>query len=50
VRVAVLYGGRSSEHEISLQSGVSVAAGLREAGHETVEVLIEPDGRWLCGS
>jgi D-alanine-D-alanine ligase len=46
VRVAVIYGGRSSEHEISLQSGASVAAGLRAAGHEVVEVLIERDGRW----
>jgi D-alanine-D-alanine ligase len=49
VRVAVIYGGRSSEHEISLESGASVAAGLREAGHEVVEVLIGQDGRWSTG-
>lgn len=49
MRVAVLSGGRSSEHEISLRSGTSVAAGLREAGHEVVEVLIERDGRWSAG-
>ncbi len=48
MRVAVISGGRSSEHEISLQSGASVAAGLREAGHEVVEVLIERDGRWTA--
>jgi D-alanine-D-alanine ligase len=47
MRIAVLRGGRSSEHEISLQSGSSVAAGLREAGHEVIEVTIERDGRWL---
>jgi D-alanine-D-alanine ligase len=47
VKVAVIYGGRSSEHEISLQSGASVAAGLREAGHEVTEVLIDRSGRWL---
>jgi D-alanine-D-alanine ligase len=46
MRVAVLSGGRSSEHEISLESGASVAAGLREAGHDVVQVLIERDGRW----
>jgi D-alanine-D-alanine ligase len=46
MRVAVLSGGRSSEHEISLQSGASVAAGLREAGHEVIPVLLERDGRW----
>jgi D-alanine-D-alanine ligase len=47
VKVAVLYGGRSSEHEISLQSGASVARGLRDAGQDVIEVLIERDGRWL---
>jgi D-alanine-D-alanine ligase len=46
MRVAVLGGGISSEHEISLRSAASVAAGLREAGYETVEVTIERDGRW----
>jgi D-alanine-D-alanine ligase len=48
VRVAVISGGRSSEHEISRRSGDSVAEGLRSAGHEVVEVLIERDGRWLA--
>ena len=47
MKVAVISGGRSSEHEISLRSGESVAAGLRAAGHEAVEILIERDGRWL---
>jgi D-alanine-D-alanine ligase len=47
MKVAVLRGGRSSEHDVSLRSGEAVANGLREAGHETLEVLIERDGRWL---
>ncbi len=47
MRVAVLSGGRSSEHPVSLRSGHSVAEGLRDAGHDVVEVLIERDGRWL---
>jgi D-alanine-D-alanine ligase len=47
MRVAVLSGGRSSEHEVSLRSGASVADGLAEAGHEVLPVLIERDGRWL---
>jgi D-alanine-D-alanine ligase len=46
MRVAVIGGGISSEHEVSLRSAASVAAGLREAGHETVEVTISRDGRW----
>lgn len=49
MKVAVILGGRSSEHEISLQSGASVAAGLRQAGHEVTEVLIDRDGHWLVG-
>jgi D-alanine-D-alanine ligase len=47
VRVAVLSGGRSSEHDVSLESGASVADGLRQAGHEPIPVLLERDGRWL---
>jgi D-alanine-D-alanine ligase len=49
MRVAVLGGGTSSEHEVSLRSAASVAGGLREAGHETVEVTIGRDGGWSAG-
>lgn len=38
MRVAVLMGGDSSEREVSLRSGQAVAQGLREAGHQTVEI------------
>jgi D-alanine-D-alanine ligase len=44
--VAVLAGGRSSEHEISLSSGAAVADGLRAGGHEVVWVEIGRDGVW----
>jgi D-alanine-D-alanine ligase len=46
VRVAVLGGGRSSEHDVSLRSAASVAQGLRQAGHEATEVTIGRDGTW----
>jgi D-alanine-D-alanine ligase len=46
MRVAVLSGGRSSEHEVSLRSGEAVTRGLREAGHEVVEVRISRQGSW----
>jgi D-alanine-D-alanine ligase len=46
VRVAVLGGGRSSEHEISLASASAVREGLAVAGHEPLEVLVARDGRW----
>ena len=47
MRVAVLSGGRSSEHDVSLASGESVAAGLRAAGHEVLAVTLQRDGTWL---
>jgi D-alanine-D-alanine ligase len=48
VKVAVIRGGRSSEHPVSLRSGAAVGEGLRAAGYETADVVIEPDGRWLA--
>ena len=45
-RVAVLGGGRSSEHEVSLASAASVLEGLRAAGHEPVKVEVGRDGVW----
>ena len=48
MRVAVLSGGRSSEHDVSLRSGEAVARGLEEAGHEPLAVTIARDGGWSC--
>jgi D-alanine-D-alanine ligase len=44
--VAVLAGGRSSEHEVSLASGRAVREGLQAAGYQVREVQIERDGTW----
>jgi D-alanine-D-alanine ligase len=46
VRVAVLAGGRSSEHEISLASAEAVREGLAAAGHELLAIEISREGRW----
>lgn len=46
MRVAVLCGGRSSEHDVSLRSGAAVATGLRAAGHEVLELTIARSGHW----
>jgi D-alanine-D-alanine ligase len=46
MRVAVLSGGRSSEHDVSLLSGAAVCRGLRESGHEVIEVTIARSGHW----
>jgi D-alanine-D-alanine ligase len=47
MRVAVLGGGRSSEHEVSLASAASIATGLAAGGHEVLTVELATDGRWL---
>ena len=46
LRVAVLMGGRSSEHEISVTSARSVVGALREAGYDPVPIEIGREGRW----
>jgi D-alanine-D-alanine ligase len=46
MRVAVLSGGRSSEHDVSLRSGEAVARGLEAGGHEPLPVHISRDGSW----
>jgi D-alanine-D-alanine ligase len=48
-RVAVLGGGRSSEHEVSLASSASVGDALRESGHEVTMIVIGRDGVWREG-
>ena len=50
LRVAVVMGGRSSEHEISLASAHSVLEALDSSRYETVTVEIGRDGRWELGS
>ena len=50
VRVAVLLGGRSSEHEVSLASARSVIDALDPERYETVAVEIGRDGRWELGT
>ncbi len=47
MRVAVLGGGRSSEHEVSLASAAAVRDGLLQGGHDVVAIEIARDGRWL---
>lgn len=49
MKVAVLAGGRSSEHDVSLNSAASVREGVAEAGHEVIDVLIERGGDWRHG-
>ena len=46
LRVGVIYGGRSSEHEVSLASAAAVFANLDRTRYDTVPIYIRRDGRW----
>ncbi|HWH93102.1 MAG TPA: D-alanine--D-alanine ligase family protein [Baekduia sp.] len=46
MRVAVLGGGRSSEHDVSLTSAATVRHGLLAAGHDVLAVELARDGTW----
>jgi D-alanine-D-alanine ligase len=48
-RVAVIFGGRSGEHEVSLASAASVMGALERSGHHVVPIGIARDGRWVVG-
>jgi D-alanine-D-alanine ligase len=49
LRVGVLFGGRSGEHEVSLSSAASVIRALDPEKYEAVPIGITKDGRWLAG-
>ena len=46
LRIGVLYGGRSGEHEVSLASAAAVFANLDKKRYEPVPIRIDKDGRW----
>ena len=47
IRVAVLYGGRSGEHEVSLVSAASVLRNLDKSRFDVIPIAIDKDGKWL---
>jgi D-alanine-D-alanine ligase len=49
LRIGVLFGGRSGEHEVSLASAASVIRALDPEKYEAVPIGISKDGRWLIG-
>ena len=50
LRIGVLFGGRSGEHEVSLVSAASVISALDPQKYEAVPIGITKDGRWLAGT
>src|ERR1700674_4686028 len=49
LRVGVLFCGRASEHEVSLQSARAVMDALTRDGHEVIPIGISKTGRFLVG-
>src|SRR5687767_5033419 len=49
LRVGIIYGGRSGEHEVSVVSAASIFKHLDRAKYDPVPVLIEKSGQWLLG-
>src|SRR5438552_6813177 len=49
MRVGVVYGGRSGEHEVSLRSAAAILRTLEPGGDEVVPVAITKEGCWLTG-
>src|SRR5262249_44865984 len=50
MRVAVVYGGRSGEHEVSVESARSVLEAIDRARHDVVPIAITQDGTWLAAA
>jgi D-alanine-D-alanine ligase len=50
LRIGVLFGGRSGEHEVSLASAASVIRGLDPDKYEVVPIGITKEGHWLIGT
>ncbi len=50
IRVMVLYGGRSGEHEVSLRSAASVVRNLDSQKYEVIPVGIDPQGEWVLST
>jgi D-alanine-D-alanine ligase len=49
LRVGILYGGRSAEHEVSLQSAKNVMAAMDSRKYEVIPIAITREGRWRVG-
>jgi D-alanine-D-alanine ligase len=49
LRVGVLFGGRSTEHEVSILSAQSIIAAMDPQRFEAVPLYIDREGRWLTG-
>ena len=47
IRVGILFGGRSAEHEVSLQSAKNIVQAIDKEKYEVVLIGIDRGGRWV---
>ncbi|RUW33959.1 D-alanine--D-alanine ligase A, partial [Mesorhizobium sp. M1E.F.Ca.ET.041.01.1.1] len=50
LRIGVLFGGRSAEHEVSLLSATNVMRALDPAKYDAVPIFVTRQGQWLLSS
>ena len=50
LRVGLLFGGRSVEHEVSLTSATSIHSALYPARYEITLIAVDREGRWRLGN
>jgi D-alanine-D-alanine ligase len=50
IRVALIFGGRSGEHDVSCYSAAGMLSHLHAERYEVVPIWITPEGRWVVGS
>lgn len=50
LRIAVLFGGRSAEHDVSVLSAANVMAALEPAKYDAIPIFVTREGQWLLSS
>ena len=50
LRVGILFGGRSGEHEVSLLSAASILNAIDRAKYEVIPIAITKQGQWITSS
>ncbi|MBI2828576.1 MAG: D-alanine--D-alanine ligase A, partial [Acidobacteria bacterium] len=49
LRVGIIFGGRSGEHEVSIASAASIFKHLDRTRYDAIPIRIEKNGRWMLG-
>jgi len=49
IRLGIIYGGKSSEHEVSLRTALSIMRAVDADKYEIIPIYVSLDGKWVCG-